>query len=58
MNSSEEQESKEAFEVSHWVMMGCWLLVIFWLGNKPVHLDEANFLAMTKETFGRHIRFR
>ena len=43
MNVQDEQVSKETFEVSHWVMMGCWLLIIFLLGDKPVHLDEANF---------------
>jgi len=30
----------------HWVWMGIWLFCIFVLGQKPVHLDEANFLAM------------
>ena len=24
-----------------------WMVCLFWLGQKPVHLDEANFLAMT-----------
>ena len=48
MNTTDEQSSKETFELSHWVIMVCWILLIFWLGSKPVHLDEANFLAMTK----------
>ena len=37
----------------HWIAMVCWILLVFWLGNKPVHLDEANFLAMTRGEFWR-----
>ncbi len=32
----------------HWWWMSLWLLVIFIVGNKPVHLDEVNFLALTR----------
>ena len=32
----------------HWWWMLLWLFVVFILGNKPVHLDEANFLALTR----------
>ena len=51
MNVPDEQGSKETLALSHWVMMGCWILIIFSIGNKPVHLDEANFLAMTQGDF-------
>ena len=50
MNVQDEPVFKETVEVSHW-MMRFWLLLIFWLGEKPVHLDEANFLAMTRGDF-------
>lgn len=33
------------------IMIIGWILFIFFLGQKPVHLDEANFLAMTKGEF-------
>ena len=50
MNVQDETVSKETVGLSRWVM-GVWLLILFWLGDKPVHLDEANFLAMTKGEF-------
>ena len=53
MNNPAESDSKYAINLIYWVAMVCWILLIFGLGNKPVHLDEANFLAMTEGEFWR-----
>lgn len=53
MNNPVDFDSKYNGNVIHWIVMSCWILLVFWLGNKPVHLDEANFLAMTQGEFWR-----
>ena len=47
--TSPQQHSAGSILVSkwHWIWMSVWLLCIFVLGQKPIHLDEVNFLAMT-----------
>ena len=47
--TSPQQHSAGSILVSKWhgIWMSVWLLCIFVLGQKPIHLDEANFLAMT-----------
>tara|TARA_B100001093_G_scaffold447150_1_gene451890 strand:- start:25 stop:1572 length:1548 start_codon:yes stop_codon:yes gene_type:complete len=53
MNNPVDSDSKDGINLIHWGAMLCWILLIFGLGNKPVHLDEANFLAMTQGEFWR-----
>ena len=53
MNSPVDSDSKDVINVRYWIAMVCWILLVFGLGNKPVHLDEANFLAMTQGEFWR-----
>ena len=53
MNKPYDSDSQDGIHVIHWVAMVCWILIVFWLGKKPVHLDEANFLAMTRGEFWR-----
>ena len=51
MNSAENTDSRTVISSVHWTAMVCWIVLNFLIGNKPVHLDEANFLAMTRGDF-------
>lgn len=51
MNLTEDTDSKNAITSVHWTAIVCWVVLNFVLGDKPVHLDEANFLAMTQGEF-------
>ena len=53
MKNPQGDGSNDIINVPHWIAMVCWVLVIFLVGDKPVHLDEANFLAMTRGDFWR-----